>query len=89
MTETIWMYGEVGSTYHDGRCQCERHCGNCWADLDDVRAQRDDMIARGVIGPDGPYTEADRLHPLARYCSLYCKGVAKRDRALGRRLARA
>jgi hypothetical protein len=81
--ETIWIYDEVGSTYHDGRCKCPRHCGNCWTDLDQVRAQRADMIARKFDG----YTEADRLHPLARYCSPYCKGRAKRDRVVSRNLA--
>lgn len=86
-TETIWMFDEVGSPYHDARCKCEKHCGNCYADLDQVRAQRDDMIARKVEGVNGPYTDADRLSPRARYCSPYCKGYAKRDRAYGRNLA--
>jgi hypothetical protein len=87
-TETIWMFDEAGSAYHDAtRCQCPRHCGNCWADLDQVRAQRADMIARKVAGPDGPYTDADRISPRARYCSPYCKGRAKRDRVVDRNLA--
>jgi hypothetical protein len=85
--ETIWMYGEVGSTYHDGRCKCPRHCGNCRADLDQIRTQLAKMIAEGDMGPNGPYTDKDQLHPRARYCSPYCKGVAKRDRAIGRILA--
>lgn len=27
--ETIWAFGELGG-YHDYRCRCPRHCGNCF-----------------------------------------------------------
>lgn len=84
---TVWLYDDPSATYHDAnRCKCDRHCGNCFTDLDQERAQIESMIARAVVGPNGPYTEANRLHPRARYCSPYCKGRAARERALDRRI---
>jgi hypothetical protein len=87
MAGTIWLYDDPSATYHDTRCQCERHCGNCFTDLDQERAQIESMIERGVVGPNGPYTAKDRLHPRARYCSPYCKGRAARERKLDRTIA--
>lgn len=64
---TIWLYGsDEPHPYHDSTCQCPRHCGNCFADLD-----RGGKSAR------------------ARYCSDFCKGVAKRDRAFDRMMSGA
>lgn len=86
--ETIWQSDWPESGYHDAmRCRCDGHCRNCFEDLDAVRAQINSMIERGVVGPNGPYTDADRLHPLARYCSGYCRSRAKRERAIDRFLA--
>jgi hypothetical protein len=81
MSEKIWPYDIPGS-YHDvSRCECEGHCGNCFADLDEIRETRARMIADGSI-PAG-----DQLGPRERYCSAYCRGRAKRERALDRAIA--
>jgi hypothetical protein len=81
---TIWLDDMPGSSYHDQRCPCPGHCGNCWADLAEVRAVQARLIAEhNPAAPDRP------LHPLARYCSPYCRDRAKRERALDRRLASA
>lgn len=84
--EIIWLYDVPGS-YHDSRCPCAEHCLNCYEDLAAVRAVRDRLIAQGASGPNGPYTDADRLGKRARYCSPYCQNRAKRDRAMCRILA--
>jgi hypothetical protein len=86
MSEIIWLDDIPGSNYHADRCPCDGHCGNCWADLAQVRAVAARLAAQGAVGPAGPVVP---LHPLARYCSPYCKGRAKRERALDRRLASA
>jgi len=87
--EPIWLYDDPTTGYHDGRCRCEGHCGNCYEDLAAVRSMRDRLIAAGAVGPNGAYTADDRLSERARYCSPYCKDRAKRDRAMGRILAKA
>jgi hypothetical protein len=79
MGETIWMY-EVPGGFHDYRCQCGRHCRNCFEDLDEVRVVRAWMIEAGTI------PAADQLGPRERYCSTYCRNRAKRERALDRAL---
>ena len=80
---TIWLDGIPGG-YHAEGCPCPGHCGNCYDDLAAIRAVGERMAAEGVIGPNGPVIP---LHPLARYCSPYCRGRAKRDRALDRLFA--
>lgn len=82
MAGTIWQYGVPGG-YHDQACECDRHCRNCFEDLDDVRKVRAQMIANGRI-PD-----ADQLGPRERYCSPYCRNRAKRERALDRAISAA
>jgi hypothetical protein len=81
--DTIWLYGVPGS-YHDSKCQCPNHCLNCFTDLPEARAQIASMIERKVVGPNGPYTEADQLGPRRRYCCDHCQGQAKYNRALDR-----
>lgn len=78
--QTVWLYGIPGG-YHDRTCQCADHCLNCFDDLPAIRAIREQMIYELKI------PKRDRLHPRARYCSPYCKGRAKRERALDRALA--
>jgi len=79
---TIWQDGIEGG-YHDTRCQCPDHCLNCFDDLPGVRALRARLCAQDTPG----FTEADQLGPRERYCSAYCRGRAKRERALDRRIA--
>lgn len=78
---TIWLDGIPGG-YHAAGCPCDRHCLNCWDDLDVLRELHERLIAEGRPG-----APARPLHPLARYCSDYCRNRAKRDRALDRWLA--
>ena len=80
ITETIWQY-DVPGGYHDIRCRCSRHCGNCFDDLDAVREVRAAMIGRSEM-PAGW-----QLGPRERYCSPYCRNAAKRERALDRAIA--
>jgi len=80
MAETIWMYGIPGG-FHDYHCQCDRHCRNCFEDLDVVRETRSKMISEGTI----PAT--DQLGPRERYCSSWCRNHAKRERALDRAIS--
>jgi hypothetical protein len=83
MTETIWMHDAPGIGYHDmTRCRCDRHCAHCFEDLDMIRELHKKLIAEGRPG-----APARPLHPRARYCSPYCKGRAKRERAFDRALA--
>lgn len=81
MTGTIWIYDIPGSGYHDYRCECGRHCRNCFADLDEIIEVRARMIT------DGRIPAADHLGSRERYCSPYCRNRAKRDRALDRALS--
>jgi hypothetical protein len=80
--ETIWMDADPKSTYHDLACQCERHCRHCFEDLDQVREVRTRMIARKKM------PAAWQLGPRECYCSPYCRGRAKRERAFDRYLSR-
>jgi hypothetical protein len=75
----IFLFDDPSASYHSGACRCEHHCGNCRIGLDAVRSDQDALAALGRL-------TIPRLHPLARYCSPFCKGVAKRDRALDRRI---
>lgn len=78
----IWPHDIEGS-YHDvSRCECEGHCRNCFADLDEIRDVRAKMIADGRIPASG------QLGARERYCSRYCRGRAQRERALDRSLAK-
>lgn len=78
MSEITWLDDMPGS-YHDiGRCQCNRHCLNCGEDLDQIMPVRATLIAEGHLPPSA------QLGPRHRYCSPYCKGRAKRERALDR-----
>lgn len=81
----IWPYDVPDSGYHDTqRCHCDGHCRNCFADLAEIRALHARLIAeQSPAAPDRP------LHPQARYCSEWCRGRAKRERALDRRLTAA
>jgi hypothetical protein len=77
----IWAYDIEGS-YHDvDRCECEGHCRNCFADLDEIRDTRTRMIAAGTIPASG------QLSARERYCSRYCRGRAQRERALDRAIS--
>ena len=79
----IWLYDDPANGYHDStRCQCAGHCRNCFEDLAAIRALHVRLIADG-----SPAAPAAPLHQLARYCSPYCRGRAKRERALDRHLA--
>lgn len=79
--ETVWLYSDPKSGYHDTQCHCDRHCRNCFEDLDAIRKVRDRMIAEGTADP------ADRLGERDRYCSPYCRGRAKRERRVDRILS--
>jgi hypothetical protein len=81
MTVTVWLYDDPRSGYHDTGCRCDGHCRNCYEDLAAIRALRDRLVAENSPAADRP------LHPLARYCSPYCRGRAARERALDRALA--
>jgi hypothetical protein len=80
-SQVAWPYDLPGS-YHDvGRCGCEGHCLNCFADLAEIRRVRTELIA------DGRIRSGDQLGPRERYCSGYCRGRAQRERALDRAIA--
>lgn len=80
MSLIVWLYDDPSGTYHSAACRCEQHCGNCLASLDVIREEQEKLAAGGkAVRPV--------LHPLARYCSAWCKGRAARERALDRRLA--
>jgi hypothetical protein len=81
VTAPRYLYGDPANGYHDTACGCAGHCLNCWEDLAGIRALHERLIAAG-----DPAAPPVPLHPLARYCSAYCRGRAKRDRALDRAL---
>jgi len=79
MIAAAWTYGDPSIGYHDPACPCPRHCGNCLEDLDRIRGDQRKLALTGRL--------CGIVLPLrARYCSPYCQGVAKRDRALDRRI---
>jgi hypothetical protein len=81
VSEKIRAY-DAASGYHDAsRCECEGHCRNCFADLDEIRDVRARMIA------DGRMPASDQLAARERYCSRYCRGRAQRERALDRAIS--
>lgn len=80
--ETIWVYDGWPNSYHDLRCRCDRHCRHCFDDLDQLRVVRAKMIKAGTI------PAADQLGPREKYCSPYCRGRAKRERAFDRYVSR-
>lgn len=80
MAGIIWPH-DVPGAYHDaGRCQCNRHCLNCFEDLDKIIPVRARLIAEGHLPASA------QIGPRHRYCSPYCRGRAKRERALDRLL---
>jgi hypothetical protein len=79
--ETAWMHGDPTSGYHDQTCGCPRHCGYCFEDLDAVREIRAELIGQGRMSPEY------QLGARARYCSGWCRKLAKAERELDRRLA--
>jgi hypothetical protein len=64
--ETIWLY-DVPGGYHDMRCICPRHCGNCFEDLSG-------LVERSVISPRERYC--------SDYCRNRAKRERALDRAL-------
>lgn len=77
---TIWLH-DVPGGYHDCKCECPRHCLDCFEDLPSTREVRAGMIA------DGRTPASSALGLRERYCCEWCRNHAKRDRAMGRFLA--
>ena len=67
MSETIWMDGDPQANYHDLKCACSDHCGQCWEDLIKLRA-------KGLVGPRERYCST--------WCRNHAKRERALDRLL-------